>query len=143
MSVFSRPCRACGRRAEPGQAYCPACRSEGALRPSSCRVCGLRTAGGPYCPEHSLEAERLATQPWRRAYSDPAYQHNRKARYHLAGGRCEACGVTLTADWECDHLTPLRDGGTHAVENLRAHCRECHRKKTAADRRRRSQTGGP
>ena len=86
---------------------------------------------------HSLEAERLETQPWRHGYQDPAYIRNRQARYELAEGRCEACGVTLGPGWECDHLKALRDGGTHAIDNLRARCPECHHKKTARDRRRR------
>ena len=137
MSGFSRPCRACGRRAEPGQALCSACAPRGGPRPSSCRMCGARTGGGPYCPAHCLEAERLQAQPWRRRYRDPEYVQGRRRRRLLAGGCCEECGVTLGPSWECDHLIPLRDGGTHAIENLRCRCPGCHKRKTGADRRRR------
>ena len=138
MSGFARPCRACGRRAAPGEALCPACAAGGGLRPSSCRLCGAKTGGGPYCPAHSAEAERLLSQPWRRAYGDPLYRRNRERRFLAAGGACEECGVTLARGWECDHLVALRDGGTHALENLRCRCPECHHSKTAADRRRRT-----
>jgi len=138
MSGFSRPCRACGRRSAPGEALCPACRENGGRRPSSCRVCGARTPGGPYCAAHSSEIERVRAQPWRAAYDDPLYRANRRLRFEQAGGRCEECGADLSgAPWECDHLTPLRDSGSNLVENLRVRCPDCHRAKTRFDRRRR------
>lgn len=138
MSFFSRPCRICGRRTEPRQAYCQRCRTAGPRRSSSCRLCGRRTDGAAYCVAHSAEQERLASQPWRSSYQDRTYLHNRLRRHELAGGCCEACGVTLDAGWECDHVVPLRDGGTHAIDNLRVYCPECHRRKTTTDRRRRT-----
>lgn len=137
MSRFARPCAACGRRAAPGQTLCAACAAR-APRASSCRLCGARTAGGPWCAAHSAEGERLARQPSRAAYRDPAYVANRTRRYELAGGRCEECGADLSeAAWECDHVVPLRDGGSNLTSNLRVRCRDCHRAKTRADRRRR------
>lgn len=82
----------------------------------------------------------MQAQPWRVVYRDPAYKRNRLARYELAHGRCEACGIqlkgTLHPDghaWQCDHhvepqhyADPL---DANAVENLRCYCtgpRGCH-----------------
>lgn len=144
MSGFSRPCRACGRRAEPGETLCPACRASGGRRPSSCRVCGARTGGAPYCAAHSSETDRVRTQPWRSGYDDPLYRANRRLRYERAGRRCEECGAPLEGrPWECDHLTALRDGGGNLIGNLRVRCLDCHHEKTRHDRRRRRQKEEP
>jgi 5-methylcytosine-specific restriction endonuclease McrA len=46
--------------------------------------------------------------------------------------------------WECDHDTPLEDGGAHELDNLRCRCVPCHRRKTAhenAARRQRRRDG--
>lgn len=43
---------------------------------------------------------------------------------------CRKCGEPSSM---VDHITPLRQGGTHARENLQALCRSCHGKKTARD----------
>lgn len=138
MSVFSRPCGRCGARLAPGAATCPVCASEGAVRRSSCRVCGALTDGSPYCAQHSAEAERLARQPWRAGYSSPEYLANRARRLEFCQGLCEECGQDLGPGAECDHLTALRDGGTNLFENLRWRCLTCHRRKTRRDRRRRA-----
>jgi len=138
MSGFARPCLSCGRRTVPGETYCERCRPGTGTRRSTCRVCGARTAGGPYCAAHAGEALRVADQPWRAAYRDPAYRRNRAWRYEIAGGRCESCGAALPDGWQCDHVVPLRDGGTHAAHNLRVYCPACHAQKTATDRRRRT-----
>ena len=144
MSGFARPCRACGRRAAPGEALCPACRASGGRRPSSCRVCGARTGGGPYCRQHSSEIDRVRRQPWRSGYDDPLYRAGRLERFEQAGRRCEDCGAELEGrPWECDHLVALRDGGTNITGNLRVRCPDCHQRKTAADRRRRKSERTP
>ncbi len=129
---FARPCAACGARV-PAGGSCPVC-AAGGRRAGVCRVCGRRTDGGAYCSEHSAEIERLERQPWRAEYASPEYARNRAARFKLAGGRCEDCGASLGKSWECDHVVPLRDGGTNLVDNLRARCLRCHRAKTRADR---------
>ena len=141
MSVFSQPCRRCGARLEPGATLCPLCASGAAARRSSCRTCGVLTDGSPYCAAHSAEAERLARQPWRAGYSDPVYLANRAQRLVLCAGRCEECDDPLGQGGECDHLVPLRDGGTNLLENLRWRCLTCHRRKTRRDRRQRRQEG--
>lgn len=132
MTTFPRPCVVCGRRALSGTNRCA---DHVTPLPTSCRVCGARTTGDRFCPEHApTEAERLEREPWRAGYAERAYRVNRALRYQVAGGRCEACAVTLGQGWHCDHVIPVLDGGTSAIENLRVLCRQCHNKKTRADR---------
>lgn len=82
------------------------------------------------------EAERNARNPYRRHYKDPQYAKNRQHRFERAHGRCELCGtVLLPAEWECDHVVPLRAGGTNDINNLRVLCKPCHRAKTRRERK--------
>jgi 5-methylcytosine-specific restriction endonuclease McrA len=144
VSGFSRPCRACGRVAAPGATLCPSCASGAGKRLSSCRVCGARTDGSPYCPEHIASAAtiRRRERPHERRYTRQQYLVNRRLRWERSHHRCEECEAPLEGrPWECDHDLAVIDGGTDDVENLRVHCPECHHKKTAADRRRRKQEG--
>ena len=146
MSPFARPCPTCGARVEPG-GVCPRC--GGQRRASSCRECGARTDGSPYCAAHVhlvSEAARVARQPWRMAYRDPTYYKHRAQRYKLAGGRCEGCGIPVVkGEWEAHHVVALTDGGTNEVENLRVLCtlprfgaaHGCHGLVTARARRER------
>lgn len=48
--------------------------------------------------------------------------------------RCAGCAQTLSHVFEVDHVTPLFAGGDNSERNLQALCRECHGKKTLADR---------
>lgn len=91
------------------------------------------------------EAVRQARQPWRAAYKHPTWRKVRAARYRLAQGRCEACGVPLEgplyADgvvWQCDHVVEARHFANpvdaNTVENTRVLCVPCHKRKTAAAR---------
>jgi 5-methylcytosine-specific restriction endonuclease McrA len=41
--------------------------------------------------------------------------------------------------WELDHILPLIDGGSHALENLQTLCTPCHKAKTANEARERAQ----
>ena len=48
------------------------------------------------------------------------------------GWRCVRCG--RAGKLECDHITPLRDGGdSFNWANLQTLCRGCHIEKTAAE----------
>jgi 5-methylcytosine-specific restriction protein A len=136
MTSFPKPCRDCGAQAVPGQNRCARHMTP---RPTSCRICPRRAlAGESFCALHlPTEADRLARAPYRHAYTKAQYRRRRARRFKLAGGLCEACGVTLSAGWQCDHLIPLVDGGTNALSNLRALCAACHAKKTISDRQRR------
>lgn len=56
------------------------------------------------------------------------------------GHRCSHCHrhahelTRGTADLHVDHIRALHDGGTNEHRNLRTLCRDCHARKTAADR---------
>ena len=134
-----RPCIVCGVRVTDGSGRCRLHKS-GSGRPSPCLVCA-RPTQGRFCPVHEPsvdEAVRNERNPYRQAYKSAEYARNRQHRFERARGRCEACHVELLpGDWDCDHLVPLRKGGTNEIENLRILCKPCHKLKTAEDRRRR------
>lgn len=138
MRARPRPCVVCGRRVDSGESRCEQHKVGGA-RPRPCMVCGVASQGN-YCLLHEPqvdEAERNARNPYRKAYSDPEYARNRRIRFERAGGRCEMCGIGLQpAEWDCDHLVDVKNGGTNSLDNLRVLCRPCHKRKTAATRRR-------
>lgn len=48
--------------------------------------------------------------------------------------RCGHCQNVLDASYEVDHILALYKGGTNEEENLVALCRNCHGKKTVAER---------
>lgn len=50
-----------------------------------------------------------------------------------SGGVCAECGAE-SESLEIHHITPLKDGGTNAVDNLEALCHDCHLKKHSPDR---------
>lgn len=72
-------------------------------------------------------------------------------------GVCQACGDDTAKDdlarfrergfdpdsvenpqgtWDADHITPIVEGGALAPENLRTLCKPCHKRETAALRKR-------
>lgn len=70
-------------------------------------------------------------------YNDPEYRRNRAIARRRANGRCEGCGHPH-ARLQCDHDTPVSQGGTHHADNLRMKCAgpgtcRCHEKKTAQE----------
>lgn len=142
MKAIPRSCF-CGRRALPGKSRC-ADHLNGSGRPASCPECGRRTEGTRYCAEHAHlegEAGRLARQPYRKSYGSAEYHRNRELAWVRAAGRCEECDRPVTRETaECDHLVPLADGGSDALDNLEFKCTaECHPRKTREDRRRRAE----
>ena len=72
-----------------------------------------------------------------RVYGDPEYKRNRPLAIHRAGGRCEH----LDGGRRCnsrdrvsvDHITPVSQGGTHHLDNLRCLCYAHHKQKTAQE----------
>lgn len=108
-------------------------------------ACGKRVEAGQRCdckPRRAEipQAERRARQPWRKVYTLASYVAGRVARYLIAHGRCESCGVPLKGElhpdgvaWECDHRIPARRFAdldrANDVRNLRCLCVKCHRKK--------------
>lgn len=53
-----------------------------------------------------------------------------------AGWKCERCDAVVNANYEVDHIIPLYLAGDNTIENLQLLCPDCHRTKTAEDRRR-------
>ena len=60
-------------------------------------------------------------------------------RHHPLCVMCDAHGVATPATL-VDHIVPLADGGTHAVDNLQSLCVQCHARKTGQDVRKRRAT---
>lgn len=88
----------------------------------------------PYCSQAcyfvSLRTERYpVTRESRRLHN---FSH-RQRRHVLkrAGHRCERCGSSESL--EVDHILPVWNGGTNALENGQALCVPCHDAKTYAD----------
>jgi 5-methylcytosine-specific restriction endonuclease McrA len=78
-------------------------------------------------------------------YGSPEYKRNRAAALRRSGGRCECqgeCGQHTgpcpdrTRRVQTDHITPVSQGGGHALKNLRCLCAgpgSCHAAKTAQE----------
>jgi hypothetical protein len=56
------------------------------------------------------------------------------------GYKCASCSSMLQPGWHADHITPLADGGAHAVSNLQPLCAPCHTIKTARENSTRAQS---
>lgn len=65
-------------------------------------------------------------------YGDREYQTNRRKALARDRNRCQLTldGCTGRAT-QVDHRTPVADGGTHHLDNLRSVCANCHRQVTA------------
>ena len=48
---------------------------------------------------------------------------------------CEICATIVNANYEIDHIVPLYRGGDNSCTNLQCICPDCHRTKTANDRK--------
>lgn len=107
--------------------------------------CGRRSVPGTTrCERHpapvQTQAERLAAQPWRAGYSDPAFARNRPLAYERDGRRCRRCGFEVAPRaYICDHVLALSDGGTSDLDNLQTLCAPCSKVKTRQDRRARAE----
>ncbi len=70
-------------------------------------------------------------------YGSPEYKRNRQAAWKRAGGRCELLeeGKRCRSTKRCqvDHITPVSQGGTHHLDNLRVLCGYHHAQKTAQE----------
>lgn len=56
----------------------------------------------------------------------------RKAVYERDGGVCRYCSKSLEwSDYHCDHIEPVKRGGTDDFSNLAASCRPCNLSKAA------------
>ena len=73
---------------------------------------------------------REETIPSKRKYVPP---HVRNMVASSQGWKCNCCGDTFGTVWHNDHVVPIAEGGTDAVENFQALCVECHTNKTARE----------
>ena len=93
-------------------------------------------------PEHITESLELAklmmtSGTGSRVYSTENRNVTNLMKKKVAadqGWRCAHCKETLDESYEVDHKLALYRGGTNEVENLVALCRNCHGKKTMAER---------
>lgn len=84
------------------------------------------TCARPFLPERRGQAQCPAHAPARTAMDDarddPTYRRNREIV--LASGEpCHWCGAPAST---ADHLVPLEDGGSNALENLVPSCGPCN-----------------
>jgi 5-methylcytosine-specific restriction endonuclease McrA len=99
--------------------------------PVRCSVPGcpaLIVAGSKRCADHrrAQQDERNRTETWR-DYDNPTWIANRRVVL-TREPNCRVCGEPATV---VDHITPLRDGGTHDLANLRPLCKPDHDRHTA------------
>lgn len=72
-----------------------------------------------------------------KVYGDPEYRRNRALARRRSGGLCEElvngrpCGSRDRV--QCDHNTPVSQGGTHHLDNLVMRCFKHHAAKTAQE----------
>lgn len=80
-----------------------------------------------FCKEHAAqkEKERQAKETWR-DYNSPEWKYNRATVLRLEPS-CRVCNSKATV---VDHIKPLKQGGTHKLDNLQALCKTCHDRKT-------------
>lgn len=84
---------------------------------------------GSRCTKHAKQAQarRAARETWRDYGAD--WQRVRKLILKREPA-CRMCGQKAT---DVDHITPLKDGGTHDPSNLRPLCHSCHSRRTYYD----------
>jgi 5-methylcytosine-specific restriction endonuclease McrA len=71
-------------------------------------------------------------------YVSAAWKAIRKAVLVRDAYTCRACGRVLAgADAQVDHVVPLEEGGTDALDNLQTLCLADHGRKTRAEQKRR------
>lgn len=122
--------------------YCSdACKRAGPHKPpKTCALCGgtFRGKNGrrdqPYCSQEcywiSLRTERYpVAREGRRRHNFTHRQ--RRLILERDDYRCVRCGAT--EGLECDHVLPIWNGGTNAIDNGQTLCVPCHDGKTRAD----------
>jgi 5-methylcytosine-specific restriction endonuclease McrA len=53
----------------------------------------------------------------------------RQQVYDRDKGRCYMCDRRLAPGWHIEHVIPLARGGTDTLDNVRASCPRCNRRK--------------
>lgn len=121
------------------------------LRP--CKICQAATKNrNGYCDKHQDAAKEIENQKrllydqWRGTPSSRGYDRTwAKARkvYLLQHPLCEEClkENRITPAREVHHIVALRDGGDRLnQENFMAVCRDCHRRLTMEEIKRRNES---
>ena len=102
---------------------------------------------GRFCDKHRKEDHQHYNRHQRdpEAYKQYGTEWRRiRARYVARHPLCELCRAAgrLRPTEEVHHKVPLRDGGTHAEDNLQALCKRCHSGITAREGGRWAPGGG-
>ena len=103
------------------------------LKPCSYPGCSALVKGGR-CDKHSKQAQQ-ASDDRRMSSSKRGYDRRWQQIRLLALSRqplccdCEQAGLIVAAN-EVHHIKALRNGGTHAMDNLLCLCHACHSKRT-------------
>ena len=82
---------------------------------------------------YSLGGEMGGTQAKPVATKRSVSETKKKFVASQQGWKCQECKDPLNAWFEVDHKIRLEYGGSNAVDNLVALCRECHGRKTAME----------
>lgn len=105
------------------------------------KVCGrpgcpnLTEGRDPKCPQHTpspFEGHRERRRQMTGVTSGWAEDKHRKRALERDRYRCVECGAEAT---EVDHIVPIMQGGTWALDNLQSLCDFHHRRKTQRDLR--------
>jgi Restriction endonuclease len=96
-----------------------------------CSTCGLDTAALERELEEIRRAENVPDYPG--GYAGNACWGIRRLFMALHGWTWDKWKMCL---WEADHIVPVVEGGTDSLENARTLCVPCHRRETAALRKR-------
>ncbi len=99
--------------------------------PKRCSVVGCpELVNTRRCSTHQrqIEANRRAKEVWRDYGSQWRFI---RARVLKAEPICRICNDAQAT--EVDHIKPLKEGGTHDINNLRPLCKSCHSRRTYYD----------
>ena len=101
------------------------------LSARTCRFCHAPAEpGSDVCQHHFGEAGRLAADPRRAGYRDPAYWRARRKAIQRAAGKCEACGEPIqylpSGRPQCQTHHIDGDPRNNDPANLLVCCARCH-----------------
>lgn len=96
----------------------------------NCRATAV--TGWSQCAAHKPAPYAGAKDRWL-AERPPGYNQLRSLIFKLQMQRCARCGSRTKL--ELDHIHPVAQGGSWAIENLQGLCRPCHDEKSQEDRR--------
>lgn len=88
--------------------------------------------GRRYCIDHQRQQYKQRDAVKTEARYSTAYWQRLRASALAREPLCRECARhgAVTAAQVVDHITPIQDGGTDALDNLQALCQSCHNAKT-------------